>query len=84
MAASQEWKGVAARQAGRADKAQRKVETASQRPDGRIPRRQDRYASTFRDFSLGIARNVPIDNPRKKILSRLSGGLSSRALENEI
>src|SRR6202041_3017853 len=25
---------------------------------------------TFHDFSLGIARNVPIDDPKRKILSR--------------
>jgi hypothetical protein len=26
-------------------------------------------ASTFHDFSLGIARNVPVDDPKRKILS---------------
>jgi hypothetical protein len=78
MASLRDWKDVAVRQGARADQAQRKVEAqehalnlllngqlvefhTARTPDG-----------IFHDFSLGIARNVPIDDPRRKILSRQS------------
>jgi hypothetical protein len=78
MAASQEWKGVAARQAARADEAQRKVEAQEHALNLLLNGQMVEFhtartdASTFHDFSLGTARNVPIDNPRRKILSRQS------------
>jgi hypothetical protein len=78
MASLRDWKDLAVRQGARADQAQRKVEAqehalnlllngqmvqfhTARTPDG-----------TFHDFSLGIARNVPIDDPKRKILARQS------------
>ena len=76
MAASQEWKGVAARQAARADAAQRKVEAHEHALNLLLNGQMVEFhtaridASTFHDFSLGLARYVPIDDPKRKILSR--------------
>jgi hypothetical protein len=76
MAASQEWRGVAARQAARADEAQRKVEAQEHALNLLLNGQMVEFHSartadgTLHDFSLGIARNVAIDDPRRKILSR--------------
>ena len=70
MAASEEWKGVAARQAARADAARRKVEAQEHALNLLLNGQMVEFhtarsdASTFHDFSFGIARNVPIDDPK--------------------
>ena len=78
MATSQEWKDVAVRQGARADQAQRKVEAQEHALNLLLDGQMIEFHTattddgTFHDFSLGIAQNVPIDEPRRKIVSRQS------------
>jgi hypothetical protein len=78
MATSREWKDVAVRQGARADQAQRKSEAQEHALNLLLNGQMVEFYSvrtadgTLHDFSLGIARNVAIDDPRRKILSRKS------------
>jgi hypothetical protein len=78
MATSRDWKDLAVRQGARVEQAQRKVEAQEHALNLLLNGQMVEFHSartadgTFHGFSLGIARNVPIDDPKRKILSRQS------------
>jgi hypothetical protein len=76
MATSREWKDLAARLEVRADQAWRKVEAQEHALNLLLNGQMVKFHTavtadgTLHEFSVGIARNVPIDDPKRKILSR--------------